>query len=404
MRLPRTTYEQRKARYGDVEGLVSVGFLSHSARVQGVRFNLRSLGPGDMFMLNARVSGAADTEWRLWTVAAAIWMIDGVSLLETPEAAPRVARTLRGLPDTVQDILFSLVLGLFVRQQRAGALTEAYCYENISRYLWRSLGGQHPMSQAGVPGVERLGANSAQQLWLAYNVVEDKRRDDEQQWEGFKLAASASAPKGIKKLNQKDQQARASEKERRQAIMDRGYYRSLGVINEKGHLSGDGAGDLGVQILGPKTDEDLEEEMRRWVTGEMDWHDEVVANYKRNIADRYEAERQAREERVQVARHVARQHGEDLTPKPLVGYSAEALQTLLRNRRQGRGGAAGVRQIITKPAGQDYLYQKYLEEDPSSGRLQETGGKLVAEAPSGTLEDQVAERTPPRYHSGPGRR
>ena len=403
MRLPRTTYEQRKTLYGDVEGLVSVGFLSHLAVVQGVRFNLRTLNPGDMFMLNARVSGTSDTEWRLWTVATATWMIDGISLLETPEAAPRVVQTLRALPESAQEILFSLVLGLFSRQQRASVLTEAYCYEDISRYTWRALGGQHPMTQAGIPGVERLGANPAQQLWTAYNIVEDQRHDDEQRWEGFKLAASATAPKGVKKLNQKDQQARASEKERREAIMDRGYYRALGVINEKGHLSGDAAGDLGVQIIGPKSDEDLQEEMRKWVTGEMDWHDEVVANYKRKITERYEAEKRAREERVQAARQVAQQHGEDLRPRALVGYTADALQELLRSRQRG-ARAPGVRQIITSPGGQDYLYQKYLEEAPSPGHLQAAGDKLVENAPSGTLGDQVSERAVPRYRSGPRRK
>ena len=108
--------ERRRPIYTDVEALLSPGFLSHSMAVSGVSLAMRSLSPGDAFLLRHRVGTKhTDREWRDWVLASSIWMVDGQPLLEDPHATHRVYRSIRALPRRVSDILFSVFTGLFNR-------------------------------------------------------------------------------------------------------------------------------------------------------------------------------------------------------------------------------------------------------------------------------------------------
>ena len=220
---PRTTSEQREPLYADIEALLLPGFLSHPVVVHGTPLCLRTLGPGDIFALKARMT-APDADWRVWTSASAIWMIDGINLLDEPGATPRIAGIIRGLPRSTQEILFTISVGLFTRQNKASRGMESFCYEDQSRFRWRSLGGAPIVTQAGIPGVERIGTNHVQRMWSAFNAFEDQREQSDSMWEGFKLSASAMAPKGIQKIDAKDKERRRKEKDRRQTVQDYFYY------------------------------------------------------------------------------------------------------------------------------------------------------------------------------------
>lgn len=399
MSLPKTTLEQRSRFYTDVEALLSPGFLTHQVVVAGVRLQLRSLAPGDLFMLRARAEGASNKDWRVWMLASSIWLVDGMSVLGTDSAVPMLARYLRQLPDRAVTAMFSVLLGLFARSQQSVSAVLVYCYEVESRYKWATFGKEGGNRSSGVEGADKLGLNTVQQIWLAFNQYEDQKAVADQQWEGFKLVASSNSPKALKKLDEKDRQRARDEQERRERALDTFYYGRLGLVDARGVVQTDG---LSHRLSGPKSVEDLEEEMRRWVTGDVDLHDKVVEEYKARIRSKREEEKAD-----QVARRIAIQmernrldaeaaEGE-FKPQPLLALSGEQLQQMLQGR--GTFGRSGTTYIPTAPSA-DRLYNKYVADGAvTPGQLQVAGTKVIdpqadPAADTRTLNQLIKGRNP----------
>lgn len=375
MPLPPTTQKQRELFYEDIEALLLPGFLYHPVVVQDTPMCLRTLGPGDMFALHARMS-APGAEWRAWTVASSIWMVNGINLLGEPGAVPRLAAIVRGFPKNIQDILFTIVIGLFARQKKASRGVESFCYETQSRYQWRSMGGNAFSAHVGVPGAEKLGTNLIQRMWVAYNTFEDQREDHESLWEGFKLSASAMAPKGIQKLDNKDRERRKREDARRSTVQDYFYYWTLGLLNSPDPKKAKGTLAVpGNVLIESKSADELAEEMRRWVSGEEDWHDKVIREYKKRIIERIEGEKAEQARHLAAVQAEAAERGEDLLPSTaLVGYTADQLAAIIGERQ---AGSPGVKQVATGGEQRNYLYSKYIEKAPTAGNLRVDGEHLV---------------------------
>lgn len=334
--LPHSQPEARARFYGDVEDLVNPGFLSHTLSLGGKRFAVRSLGPGDLFLLRMRSDGLSDIEWKTWAVASSIWMVDGHNLLGERHAASLIHNTLRKMPSRITESLFYVVLGLFARQSKAAEAVEAFVYEDSSRTMWKLL-GQDYTKHAGVLGTDTLGSNYIQRIWMAFNEVEDLRFTYDRQWEGFKLVASAQAPKGIRKIDQREEKAKQEEKARRQAIMDRYYYYRLGFIDREDFLK-DKQRDVRGLSVGAKSVDALEKEFTMWVAGEMDEHDRIVSNYKETLMARKEQADMEREERLYALREEAAKIEESVDPLPLVAYTPAQLSEILKTRQPGRPG------------------------------------------------------------------
>jgi hypothetical protein len=302
-----------------------------------------------------------------------------------------VATALRALPKAAMSKLFSVQMNLFHRQTDALKAVESFCYESVSRFLWKTFGGHHPATHSGVPGVEALGSNNIQRMWTFFNEVEEQRIRDMRMWEGFKLSASAQSPKGVKKIDQRDHQDQQKEQARRQALQDRFYYIVKGVLTDEGTTE-DGQKVL---RLGEKTADDLADEMHRWVTGQDDEHDKIIREYKQRIIQRYEQEKKARNARLMALKAQQELDGSlDRVTTPLVGYTQEQLQNILREKGLGTPGVS----IVSDGRGsRDYLYNRYLERVPDSGLLKVVDGQLVPSVGSDLTETlmtrQVSFRT-----------
>jgi hypothetical protein len=372
--LPHTTQEQRAHLYEDVEQLILPGFLSQNITIGGRRMALRSLSPGDVFLLQARVGlESSQVDWRAWSVATSIWMIDGHNMLGQDWAVPRLAQFVQRLPAAAANILFKVTLGLFERVQLAMKAAEAFLYESTCRFLWRTLGEQ-PYKRSGIAGVERLGLNHIQRMWLAFNTAEDQRLKSETMWEGFKLSAMAMAPKGVKKLDEAEQRRKEEEAGRRQAVMDRLYYWRAGVIPDEAFEMGKVIG--GSLVNGAKSVDDLEDEMRQWVSGERDDHDLIVAQYKQKISDRMKDEEAARMQRLRdlEAKREELEEEQATLPTQLVAYTPDQLQRVLAER--GHGGS-GARFIGPERNDQRFLYDRYLKAEETTSGLQVVNGRIV---------------------------
>jgi hypothetical protein len=372
--LAPTTYEQRSPLYADAEALLEQGFLSHTVTLHGIKLALRSLNPGDLFLLRSRIGKGPTLEWKLWTIAQSVWLLDGFLVLNQPMVAVSLVAKLRQLPKNTLNILHSITTGLYNRQTKAVLAVEPYSYEPASRYHWIALRGSQGLNHSGVPGAEHLGRNAVQQMWAFFNEVEDQRRQEEVLWEGFKLSISPHAPKGIQKMDAKDKQRRKDEASKRQAVQDKFFYETLGLLKKPLKPTGDGA------VTVAKSTEDLEAEMYRWVAGEDDAHDQVVKAYKQRIIDERVAEKADREKRLALLREQQLKIEEDIGPTRITGYSVEQLGEILKGRGDGKSGA---RRVQDAPPIQDYLYSKYLERGASAGLLKPEDGALKSTAEPG---------------------
>ena len=379
--LPQTTLEQRHEMYDGLMDLLTVGFLSIPVQVGDLSISLRTLSKGDLFLLEHRTAHANAEDVKRWMLAAATWMVEGHLLLTEQAAVPFVYAKYQSLRPPYLKVLLHVLNNLSKQQVEAYDLIEAFCSEPISRSMWRQTNGSYPSTAfSGIPNVEALGVNLAQKVWIAHNVIEDIREKVETEWAHAKFIASATAPKGVEQLNQKEAQSRQTERTRKQDLLDRTYYKWLGYLQDDGTVLGSN-----VPVFRQATTPDeLAEEMRKWVVGEMDQHDRIVADYKRKVLDAYERDMEARRQNIEAVRQQAAEAGEeDPDALKLVGYTLEQLRE--------RVAPTLHKTVYEAPKGAEYLHNKYLAHAPDKGKLGVQGGKVVVvEEPP--LDEQVAER------------
>jgi len=392
---PPTTASERDPHYGDVRDLIGPGFLTHQVEVAGLSLCLRNLTHGDAFLLNSRTTPSSD--WRLWAVATAVWMVDGHVVLGDHRVAPRLYKAFASLPGRTQKILFSLVEGLTRRRDRAIEMIEAFCLESSSRFWWRSTGGDLDKARAGVPSTQSLSMNRIQQVWVAFNHTEDRRLEDEHIWECAKLTASSMAPKGVQKIEQREARFQRRENDRRQRIMDSAFYWVTGKTNNPRALL-EGIEQSGMEFS-LKSVDTLEEEFRRWVVGDMDIHDQVVQAYKGRILEQRERHQRELEERRDQLRTAVLT--ESIQPVSLRGYTAAEVREMM-NRRGGP--IPGITVVYDEPKHEQL--DKYLDEPKGESLVRDVGGRLVGPrvnlSPDGdnvTLTQRVSR--PPAYTKRP---
>lgn len=357
----RSDSERRREVYADVEELVTPGFLSQQVSVAGVDISMRSLFPGEMGLLRHRVGlSGTGRRWKEWAVACATWVVDGQVLFGDVNAAARVRVFLSELPKSVLEALFSIYTSLYNRVRAAISRVEAYCYEDHARSAWRMAGRLSPAREevVGIPGVSSLGMNHVQRLWMAFNIAEDDRQVWDRDWAAAKLGASATSPKGIKRLSQRDESERKLEEDRRRRVMEDTYREATGL---------DAQEEGGMTVYRASSAEDLVEEMNRWVRGEKDSHDLIVDSYKDRIRAKHEADKAKHEERMRVLDSLRAEPGAT-GGSNLVGYTVEQLRAIRGDAPLARKGTTVVTSVA--PA---RLYEKYVAHEIPAGGISANG-------------------------------
>jgi len=392
--LPSTTKEQREPMYDDLVPLVVPGFLTTTLRIGDLTLGLRSLSTNDTGLLRqfAKENGP---DWPFYLAAASIWMIDGVPLLEGyPYTFKTAFDLLKRSHLSVVRAIFAQALAFFQRMRKANLVFESFLYEEDSRRMWDSTNdGVHPIQQqAGIPGVERLGMNSFQSSWIQWNRKEDTKISDDYSWSLTKVLVSVQSGKSGKKLDEKDKTRIAGEKSRRSAVQDRAYYMWRGLVSPDGEMK-----DSDVPTVHqPRSAAELAEEMRRWVSGEKDFHDKVVEEYKDRV--RLEMERSERDKEERAARARERATVNEQAGRPaLVAYTAEQLSEL-----RPKNAKAGAKFIVeADPVAR--TFNRYLRDEPDAGALAVEGGRVVNSrpltgqeegAPRPSLNEMIASRKP----------
>lgn len=284
-------------------------------------------------------------------------------------------------------MLFSILQGLLLRRDRAVELTEAFCLEELSIYMWRTGGGRSFMSNLGIDGVQGLGLNHVQQMWMAYHELDDLRTEFENAWSCAKLTTSSMAPDGIKKIEAQEANKKREEAARKQLLLDGSYYWAVGRLADRSALN-QKRKEQGI-ILPLKSHEELEEEMRTWVTGEQDIHDQVVAEFKARMRAKHEEAKQRQAQRRAALEEALEM--ESIKAVPLVGYTASQVQQML-------GGTSSGTRMVYDQSSHARLRTK-IESEVVPGDIRVQGRRLVApqidldeDGDTLTLQDRVSRR------------
>jgi hypothetical protein len=376
--------------YGDLVDLLVPGFLSTSVDVDGHRIVLRSLSQNDLFYLHKFVRDD-NPEWKVHLVAHSVWMVDGIPLLEDGALAHRVVydHLMRGSRVLLREML-GTAYGFFARMRECNHYLESYLYEPESRRLWRGLGsGQYPLwSKAGIPGVEKIGLNPFQSSWVSWNQMEDERDEQDNLWSNTKVLVSLQSHKGYEQLNNKDKNRDQNENDRRMAVRDRARRRFLyGEDAEKDVAKDDQA------IHKARTADELEDEMRRWITGDLDWHDQVVEAYKNRIRED-QAAREAEKARIMAELQQRKRTDEATLGRPTPKLKPVSPEDLERIRQ--RRPLPGAQYIVESEPG-IRTFNRYLRPQVAPGNLSvDDQGRIVEKPPTvkepQSLDEQIANR------------
>ena len=365
--IEKTTFEQRKPMYKQVEELLVPGFLSHSIGLNGVPVSVRSLGATDYFLLSHKIGPSKDTRtFYSWLVASSCWMIGGLPTLGNHQAQYEMFQTCMQIPTRTLMELAGIVTKLWKKASEASDYLEAFLYERESRYLWRVY-GTNILERTGIPAAESLGLNSVQKIWISFNVLEDDRESYQREWANAKLIAAAHAPKGVQKINRADEQALREELERREHIQDVMFSQWMGYELDlpEGSLS---KSSRFKKIMAATTPEELEEQMYKDRMGIKDAHDLIVDSIKAQMRAKVEREREAQRQRVLEAQKALEQEGISESLQPLLMSSED-----IARRFEGRRGSR-----VFEGTGSQELYDKYLSKEVVTGGLSFRGDSPIA--------------------------
>lgn len=377
---------RRRFIYADIESLLSDGFLTASVEINGVVLTLRTIGAQHDTQLKARCKSVSiKGDVLRWVIASSIWMIDGLDVSGDRNSPYHLmAEYLRSTRLELLTVLISIVNALRARLDRATTLTEPFCYEPYSRATWRLQGRD--------PNLHGARDNVIRKIWVAHNLAEDDYQTDIRQWEHTKVNVGSMSSKGAQHLARELDRLRTREDDRRhRAITDAMNTLLYGPDWDKKtrvKLTVGGQEYDVDHVAAATTFDDLEEQMRRVVTGNKDAHDVVIDEYMRQIQLRVQERREAYEAILADARSKV---APGVTgTSHMVGYTIEQLAEL------GIAAPSSTKSEGSSSAIGDHLFEKVISSDIQAGwisisQVPEPYGK---DSGATTLQDKVTSRKP----------
>jgi len=321
-------------RHADVEDLVFRGFLSTKIELGGLCVVLKSLNSRELAAVRERTPLQSNTKYEetfeALILAYAVYLIDGESaLLDRPHNIAELVKEMREVPQNLRAEIMSEVLVLQKAQDVALRNIERFSYETSSRAVWRSYKRQNlndPML-TGIAGTNTLGLNSHQVAWTYLNVEEDEREAAEASWGLAKFVASASNPKGVKKIESKD-------KSRLEKLFEE---------RERIRLGQDFVGS-GPRRIERRSVDELRAQLEADISGKQDLHDQILSHYENSLKERRQARAAEAQENLERSQNLIREQKEQLSDEELAKqldesgfvtvYSPEQVKALKERQSQ----------------------------------------------------------------------
>ena len=364
--------ERRRFFYSDLEVLVRRGFLQAHVPFDGVPLVFRTISEQDRRLLVARSVRSPNIVWMQWVVAHSLFMADGFVFATNSNTPYHIKKHfLDHIPTAFLRVLFSIVMGLQRRVERALPKLEAFCYEDFTRTLWRT------------KAFSREFRNPVVDSWIAFQEGEDARIQDGSEWIRTQTIVGSMSAKSAKSVKRSLDQERQKEEARRTRVIEDTVNEIVnGKKKETTVMVNVNGRQMPMPIVrGAQTVAELEEEMRKAMAGELDGHDVQVQQYedavRKAVKDRA-AKAQARQERESQMGDLMRQVGIGGSTK-LVGYEVGQLPAQ---------GSAGVKTQATSSSSHR-LFDRYLRKEVGVGVLGATGPEPLRK---GSLNDQLEGR------------
>lgn len=277
---------------------------------------------------------------------------------------------------SLKRILFSHLIRTTDRARRSFVYLEAFCYEDESRALWRTWKANRYMGFSPVGNQDKL--SSLQSSWVTWNLAEDDRLAQREDWD--RTLFSASAFNGsVQKIRSKWDSSDKEEEEHRAQVMKAAREGDLEKVKE------------GVSGQRQKTVKDLQEEMRQWVAGEEDEHDRIVREYKETVRNKVkeqaERARRMREESIAREREL-REH--NVVARPIHAVSEDELKRIMRQRSDNTSIDPGV--VDEYRAG---VIDRFILTGEEAGNIALSEDKsALVQKKSESLMEQVSGRKP----------
>lgn len=339
--------ERRRFFYTDLEILVRQGFLQVHVDFEGVPLLFRTIPESNRLLLLARSRNATNIDWMQWVVAHSLFMVGGFYIPMDSNAPYHVKKTfLDHLTLPYLRVLFSSVMGLQRRMDRTMPKLEAFCYEDFSRTLWRT------------KNYTTKHNNPVLDSWAAFQEGEDARSKDAADWVRTQAIVGGMSSKGAKSVKRSlDQEEQKEDARRTRAIEDLINELINGKKKETTVMVNVGGRQVAMPVVrGAQTVAELEEEMRKAMTGELDGHDVQVQHYEdavRKSVDDRAAKAAARREREHEMGDLMRQAGIGGNTK-LVGYAPDQVPA--------PHAVAGVKKQATSSSSHR-LFDRYLRKE-----------------------------------------
>lgn len=295
--------------YRYVKNLIFDGFIPFHVKVFGVPCVFKALTLAEFRYIEILASDPIQRipYYFLYSIA----FIDGCCLLDKREDLhEEIVDLWKKLPISVTNVFVDIIQALQNVQSDCFGNLEGYLYENESRFIWL-VNKDDAVKNKLMKGYERIGLNTAQESWIAFNKREDVREEQERLFEHSKFIVSGFVgSKEIRKIESSEKQRQRDERKRRQDIR---------LKNTKK--------DTFKRLSAPiNTVEDIISELERQIRGEKDEHDRIIDQHEQRL-------REMKERRLlEIQQAIERsKYEEDLSgSKPI---SSEEMRHVIENTR-----------------------------------------------------------------------
>jgi len=299
--------------FADTKQMIFKSFVQLQSYYRDIPLIFKTLNDNELYKIKALSGNEENPQYlenlNTYYFLHSIYMIGDVNVLTNRQAFMTEARNLiKTFHPRVYNMILTELFKLGQRANESIKLVERYSFEPDSRWLWMSTKGTPltAVAVSGIPGTVNLGYNICQLLWSYYNRVEDEKNDFDKMWASAKMIAAAINPKGIKKLNQADENRKKEEKAYRESIIYGKDYKPRFKVQSK---------------------EDLVDELEKQMSGVKDRHDEIIERYLKKGKYEKVKEQKMIEEKLQS--YTKTKGGKNL----LVDYDPEAVRDQFKHKR-----------------------------------------------------------------------
>lgn len=315
----------RSEAYTLISDLVFTGFITTSVTLEGKVFVFKSMNARELDLMKMFVGGRSmpdfSERFNVFYVIYSILAIDGENILNHPD---RRAGDLYPFLSSMPDMIFAKISKELSSLRRDVYETvkflEGFSYTMKSRHKWKSNKGHLPNDEklTGICGTGRIGLNIHQENWLSINQMLDREESYNRDFSLALMVASASNPKGVKKIGSQHDQSIQNAEERRSKLAEEGY------VDKKSGGSG--------WTAPVDTADELVAELERQMQGKKDKHDIFIEKYMDRLKEEADNRKKEAEDNIRRAREGMEESSISGEQRVL---SPEEAQDLMKRKRKG---------------------------------------------------------------------